>query len=326
MNISKSFFLLFFIFALSVLFFLGVESGPHGPLVSKMFVRSLTDEEYFILFHLRLPRVLLAMGVGAILALSGQAYQTLFMNPLVSPYTLGVSGGAAVGVVFARLFLSHFVPSSFYWIFSLFGGGVVFLLLLPLLNTRTGQAGYGEKVLLLGVLMSLFSGALLYALQYFVDVGGLIELTGWYFGTLNVVGLMVPVITIVLAALFFLMLYSYRSALDLLLFGSEYAISHGIDIRFFYLTILGVSTLALSFVLSVVGPIGYIGLIVPHIARSIVGESHTKSLPVTMCVGSVFLLGCDLVGRTILPTQEIPVGLITALIGCPVMALLLFRR
>jgi iron complex transport system permease protein len=298
---------------------ISINTGPHSAFLSF----NLSAEDAFIIFELRLPRVILAVAVGGILALSGLCYQTLFSNSLASPYTLGVSSGAALGVALGNTLLSSYVPSYLNWLPALIGGGMVCFLLLPLLTGTSKIAA--EKVLLVGILFSFFAGSLVYFLQYLMDSGGIVKLTSWYFGTLSAVGLIVPTIIFLVAIALLVTNLKFAAQLDFMLFGEEYAFSHGIDHRRLIYLLIIFTTIAIAAAVSVCGPIGFVGLIIPHMARSIIGHSHRQLITFTFILGGLFLLLCDLVSRNIYGLTEVPVGLITALIGCPIMVVLLLK-
>lgn len=314
----------FSLLAIILLTYVSLNTGVQGGLFQKLLTSGLNNEESFILFELRLPRLLLAFAVGSLFALTGLAYQSLFSNPIASPYTLGVSGGAAVGLVCCRMFFPQVLPFGYEWICSAVGGGAVLFALLPLLFSRSGE--YMKTVLLIGVLMSLFTGSLLYFLQFFLDPSGLVELTSWYFGNLGVVGLVVPLCLCGLSLLLFGLLFASAPALDLLLLGADYATSHGVDVKRLRAGFIGLTTLSVAFVVSVVGPIGFVGLIIPHFSRLVGSASHSKLIPLSFFSGGIFLVVADIGAKVLGGSQEIPVGLVTALIGCPLMVLLLLRK
>lgn len=304
--------------------FVSLDVGSQGDLATKFLFSTLSDEERFVLFELRFPRLLFAFAVGGILALSGLTYQSLFSNPIASPYTLGVSGGAAVGYMLATHFLSRHLPSGLGWVFSTLGGGAVLLVLFPFLASSARKSPH--LVLLMGVLMSLFTGSILFFLQYFLDPAGLVQMTAWYFGSLNVVGLTVPLSLLMLSLFLLFAIFSFSASLDLILFGPEYAESQGVSVKALQGTLISFTTLALALLISFAGPIGFIGLIIPHFGRACVGSAHRRLVPFTYLSGSGFVVFSDLMARGLGGTQEIPIGLLTALIGCPVMALLLLRQ
>lgn len=301
-----------------------MDVGVHEGIVSRLIAGGLTAEEHFILLELRIPRMLLAFGAGAALSLVGLSYQTLFSNPLASPYTLGVSGCAAVGYVASRFLFPDLSVGSVGTVSAIVGGSVALLVLLPFLQRRhTGATG---TVLLLGVLLSLFCGSMLFLVQYFLDSSGVLALTSWYFGSLSITGIAKPLTLFFFAMFFFLLAMWFAPALDLLLLGEEYGYGMGIRVRRVQILLVGVATLLVASVVSLCGPIGFIGLVIPHFGRVVVGHSHARLVPTSFFAGGFFLLFCDTIARFLGGMQEIPVGLITAMVGCPVMGFLLIKR
>ena len=298
--------------------------GVHEDIVSHLLTGALTTEEQFILIELRVPRILLAFSAGAILSLVGLSYQTLFSNPLASPYTLGVSGCAAVGYVASRFLFPDFGVETFGMFSAVVGGGAALVVLLPLLRRR--YVGATATVLLLGVLLSLLCGSMLFLLQYFLDPSGVVALTSWYFGSLSITGIAKPLVLFLFGILFCLLAMWFAPALDLLLLGEEYAYGMGLRVRSVQVFLVGMATLLVAFTVSLCGPIGFIGLVIPHFGRLVVGHSHIRLVPASFFAGGFFLLFCDTIARFIGGMQEIPVGLITAIIGCPVMGALLIQR
>ncbi|MCZ6726125.1 MAG: iron ABC transporter permease [Acidobacteria bacterium] len=282
--------------------------------------------EHVIFWHIRLPRVLLALAAGGALAASGLAFQTLFRNPLAEPYTLGVASGAALGAVAAielgaggatLLGLSSVGVSSFA------GAALVSLLILGLAARRRFTTA---TLLLAGIAMSLTCSALILFLQYRADFTQSFRMVRWMMGGLAVVGYrevlwLAPWVVAGLAVLL-----SLRWDLNLLLTGEEVAASRGVDLsRVRWLVLLAASGMVGALV-AVVGPIGFVGLIVPHILRGWLGHDHLLLLPACVLGGGAFLALCDLVGRTVIAPAELPVGVVTALLGGPFFLWLLLTR
>jgi iron complex transport system permease protein len=301
-----------------------MDVGVHEDIVSHLFADALTAEEHFILVELRIPRILLAFGAGAVLSLVGLSYQTFFSNPLASPYTLGVSGCAAVGYVASRFLFPDFGVGTVGMLSAIVGGSIALVVLLPFL--QRGQTGATGVVLLLGVLLSLLCGSILFLIQYFLDPSGIVALTSWYFGSLSITGIAKPLVLFLFGIFFCLLAMWLAPALDLLLLGEEYAYGMGIRVRSVQVSVIGLATLLVAFTVSLCGPIGFIGLVIPHFGRVVVGHSHIRLVPASFFAGGFFLLFCDTIARFIGGMQEIPVGLITAIIGCPVMGALLIQR
>jgi iron complex transport system permease protein len=295
--------------------------GSHSIQLGQVFGGDATATT--ILWQIRLPRVLLALAAGGTLAVSGVSFQTLFRNPLAEPYTLGVASGAALGAVVAiqigwadsliGLALASFVG-------ALAAGALV-------LGLALRSAGIETTTLLLaGVAVSLSCSALILFLQYFADATKTFRMVRWMMGGLAVVGyrevLWLAPWALGLAALAF----GLRRELDLLLTGEELAASRGVDIGRLRWTVLGGTSLAIGALVAVAGPIGFVGLIVPHILRRIVGHNHRVLVPACLLAGGAFLAACDLAARTVMAPAEIPVGVLTALLGGPFFLWLLLTR
>lgn len=274
-----------------------------------------------IFWQLRLPRVLLALFAGSILGASGLALQTLFRNPLAEPYTLGVAGGAALGAVLAIV--------SFGEGFGVAVGAASFLGALAAAALVLGLArkdGMATSTLLLaGVAVSFSTSALILFLQYTADATKTFRMVRWMMGGLAVVGYAevswLAAWAVVLAAL----LLAQRWPLNLLLTGEEVAASRGVDVARLRLLVLGGSSLAVGALVAVVGPLGFVGLIVPHALRRLVGHDHLALVPACLMGGGIFLALSDLLARTVMAPAELPVGVLTALAGGPFFLWLLAR-
>lgn len=276
-----------------------------------------------IFWQLRLPRVLLALLAGGVLAVSGVAFQTLFRNPLAEPYTLGVAGGAALGAVLA---LQLAGDAGFLAVAgtAFLGALTVSAIILGLASTRRGlETG---TLLLAGIAISLSCSALILFVQYLADFTRTFRMVRWMMGGLAVVGYgeiawLLP--WVLLAAGVVL---AHRWELNLLLTGEELAASRGVDLMRLRLLVLGATSLAVGALVAVAGPIGFVGLIVPHILRRAVGHDHLHLVPACLFGGGAFLALCDLAARTVMAPAELPVGVLTALLGGPFFLWLLVLR
>lgn len=271
-----------------------------------------------IFFVARLPRVLAAALVGSTLATSGVVLQALLRNPLATPFTLGVSAGAALGALLAIAFgldvgamgVSSVPIASF--VGSLVATGIVYAL------ARSQRRGLSTNVLLLaGVTLNSFFSALILFVQYLADFTQTFRTVRWLMGDLDV-GSYGPI----LAALPFILLAFIAFALlprtlNLLTLGGDLAAARGVDVgkaeRMAFIS----ASLATGAAVSLAGPIGFIGIVVPHLVRLLVGADHRLVLPASAFFGAAFLIGCDVVSRTAFPPLELPVGVVTAMIGGP---------
>jgi iron complex transport system permease protein len=279
-----------------------------------------------IFWQIRLPRILLALLGGGALAVSGLGFQTLFRNPLAEPYTLGVSSGAALGAVLALRFEGgQLLGLSLVGIASFAGALGATALIVGLALRRQGIET--STLLLAGVAVSLSCSAIILFLQYLADSTQTFRMVRWMMGGLSVVGYrevlwLLPWVLGGSAALFAL-----RWELNLLLTGEELAASRGVDLARLRRRVLLATSLMIGALVAVAGPIGFVGLIVPHMLRRFVGHDHLFLVPACILGGGAFLTLCDAVGRTVMSPAELPVGVLTALLGGPFFLwLLVWRR
>ena len=280
-----------------------------------------------ILFVARLPRTLAGALVGAALATAGVVFQGLLRNPLATPFTLGVSAGAALGAMLAITFnwslpalgVSPVPLASF--VGSIGAVAVVYSL------ARARHSGLSTDVLLLaGVTMNAFFSALILFVQYFADFAETYRTLRWLMGDLDVSSYEPLVTALPLLLISFGVFGWLAKPLNLLSLGPESAESRGVDVARAQRAAFLSASLATGAAVSIAGPIGFIGIVVPHLVRLMVGSDHRVVLPASALFGSAFLVGCDLVARTALSPLELPVGVITALIGGPFFLWLLVRR
>lgn len=275
-----------------------------------------------VILILRLPRVLLALMVGAALAASGTVYQSLFRNPLVSPDILGISSGACLGAALAILSpVNHPLFVSFNAF--LFGTLAVFV------SYRMAMLGNGHPVMMLvmsGIVVSSFCSALLSLVKYMADpYQKLPRIVFWIMGGLNEatladVSLAAPVVITGLIVIFLL-----RRNLNVISLGEEEASSLGIPVRTMRIVFIACSTAIVGATISITGVVAWVGLIVPHLSRILVGPNHANSVPFSMLLGAIFLVVIDTLART-MSTQEIPIGILTSLLGAPFFAYLLLWK
>ncbi|HEY7599870.1 MAG TPA: iron ABC transporter permease [Candidatus Limnocylindrales bacterium] len=284
-----------------------------------------TDAQIF--FVARLPRTLAGALVGSALAAAGVVFQGLLRNPLATPFTLGVSAGAALGAMLAITFGASTglagvpaVPAASF-IGSLAAVGIVYLL------AQARHRGLSTDVLLLaGVTMNAFFSALILFVQYFADFAETYRTLRWLMGDLDVSSY-----EPVLSALPLLMVSAVAFAwlarpLNLLSLGPDSAETRGLPVLRAQRVAFFSASLATGAAVSVGGPIGFIGIVIPHLVRLMVGADHRVVLPASALFGAAFLIGCDVIARTALSPIELPVGVITALIGGPFFLWLLVRR
>jgi len=279
-----------------------------------------------IFWHLRLPRVLLGLLAGGALAIGGAAFQALFRNPLAEPYTLGVASGAALGAVLAHQLaptgLSGTLPVVA--IASFLGAALVSAAIVGL---AAGPRGVRSQTLLLaGIAMSLSCSALILFVQYWADFTRTFRMVRWMMGGLSVVGWGEVVWVAVWVTVGSAVLLGLRWELNQLLAGEETAASRGVDLAKLRLLVLAATSGMVAALVAVTGPIGFIGLVVPHLVRRWSGADHLVLLPAAFLAGGTFLTICDVVARRVLAPAELPVGVLTALLGGPFFLWLLIRQ
>ena len=279
-----------------------------------------------IFFELRVPRVLFAFFAGVILALSGLLFQTLFRNALMTPYTLGISSGAVLGAgVAIKLGLgSLFFGLSAIHLFGFFGA--LFSVFLLLYLSKFLKNAHHESLLLLGIALSLFYTSSLMIIFY---LGSAIQndmLIRFTMGSLSVIGWQNPIIVGFIAAVLLSAVYIYRFELQLLGISDESAKLKGLDTKKTTRVLLVVSSFAIGTLVSISGPIGFVGLITPHIVAKLHPCTVNKRIMKTALLGGLFLVFCDTITRALSTQSELPIGIITALIGGPFFIYLIMRK
>jgi iron complex transport system permease protein len=304
--------------------------GSTPILLRKAFDRSIpwdSNVDAQIFFVARLPRVLAGGLVGATLAAAGVVLQALLRNPLATPFTLGVSAGASLGAMLAvtmQLELSVLGITSIplaSFAGSLIATGIVYAL------ATLQRRGLSTNVLLLaGVTLNAFFSALILFVQYLADFAEALRAIRWMMGGLDVASYFPILAALPFVVVAFVAFAYLTRTLNLLSVGAESAASKGVDIvpaqRMAFLS----ASLATGAAVSLGGPIGFIGIVVPHLVRLLVGSDHRIVLPASALFGAAFLVLCDLAARTLMSPLEIPVGVVTALIGGPFFLWLLVKR
>jgi iron complex transport system permease protein len=302
-----------------------IGSTPIGIRQAFSQVRPFADNvDAQILFIARLPRVLAAALVGGTLAAAGVVFQGLLRNPLATPYTLGVSAGASLGAMLVMTFGAA-LPAGGVASASLAGALLAVLVVYALARAR--HAGLSTTVLLLaGVTLNAFFSALILFVQYLSDFAETYRALRWLMGDLDVASYAPLVFAMPLVIVAFLAFAWLARPLNLMSLGAEAAGARGVHVERTQRVAFFSASLATGAAVSVGGPIGFVGIIVPHMVRRLVGADHRLVLPASTFIGAAFLVACDAVARTILAPLELPVGIITALIGGPFFLWLLIRR
>ncbi len=273
-----------------------------------------------VIFNIRIPRLLLAIGVGGGLSVAGAVFQSLLMNPLADPYILGVSSGGSFGAVLALL-----LGLSFLWVelFSVIGASIVILLVF-ILGHRFGKL-QPNILLLTGVMIGAFFSALILLLLTFMN-DSLRTAIFWLVGNLamadNFSAYYIVIFSLILSVI--LSLFGYK--LNLLAMGDEDASNLGLNPKRIKSVVYILASVLVGIIVSVSGIIGFVGLLIPHVVRIIFGSDNRIVVPASFLVGAIFLLFTDTIARTIILPSELPVGVVTAMIGAPAFIYLLKKR
>lgn len=310
---------------LCLLFILNIAIGPVSiPLLTvlKAFLTSSKNVDSTIVLSIRLPMAISAIIVGASLGISGAIFQAILRNPLADPYILGISAGAALGAAVAQALMLTSIPVSL----SAFLGAIGSMIFVYLLSISSGRST-PLYLILAGVAISALLGSVMSFVMLLSNTMQvkIYSIMLWIMGGIKEIGVheLIFVSTIfIILILFAIVLSPY---LDILSFGDEKALSLGVHVERARLLSMIVASLLAGIAVYLSGIVGFVGLVVPHITRLVIGPSHKKLLVVSMFIGSIFLLLSDLIARTVLKPIVIPVGVITSLIGAPFFLYLLLR-
>ncbi|WP_242984774.1 FecCD family ABC transporter permease [Clostridium taeniosporum] len=279
-----------------------------------------------IIWFIRLPRIILAVTVGIGLSISGVIMQAVVKNPLADPYILGVSSGASLGATLAILLgIGIFFGSNYIGICAFIGAFAVSILVLTLANVN-GRAN-STKLLLAGMALSTVCSAFSSFIVYFADDrNGMQSITYWLMGSLGGakwenIKIIIPVVMV--ATLFFIT--QYRT-LNLMLLGDDVSITLGTDLQKYRQVYLIIISIVIGFIVYSSGMIGFVGLIIPHIARMIFGTDHKRIIILSVLIGAIFLVWADVLSRIIIPGCELPIGILISMIGAPSFIYLMISK
>lgn len=287
---------------------------------------TLTSLQSTVVWQLRAPRMVLGLLAGAMLAVAGASYQGIFRNPLADPYLLGVAAGAGLGATFAIMDIGHGITTPTWTPFVAFLGALVAVTLTWVIGGRGLRSSAGTLILAGVAVSALLTSAQTY-LQQQASAASIARVYIWLLGSLasaswSDVTLVLPYV-VVCATICVLA----GQALDVMSVGEEEAKTLGLPVRRVRLVVIAASSLGTAAIVSVVGLIGFVGIIVPHIIRLLVGTSYRRILPLSVLFGAAFLVLCDTVARTALSPSELPLGVVTAIVGAPIfVGILALRR
>ena len=280
--------------------------------------------EYTILSQIRFPRVLLGIAVGGALSLSGVLLQGVYRNPLVEPYTLGISGGASLGVAFAIVFGLHQLVGSFMLPVSGFTGAFLMIFLVYSISSRKGRINI-KSMLLTGVMISFIASSSMMLLMAITSSENLHGIIFWIMGSLDEPDISLIYTTLILAFVSLIASYFFVQPLNALRLGEEKAKHLGINTDTTIKLLFLLASLLAGVCVAVAGVIGFVGLIIPHLMRLLVGSDYRILLVSSFLSGSIFLVLSDVIARTIISPNELPIGVITGIVGGIVFLLMMSR-
>lgn len=282
----------------------------------------LNEQQRTILFEVRLPRVLLGLATGASLAVAGAAFQSLLRNPLAEPYLLGVSNGAALGTMLAFVLFSQMEFAR--PIFAFLGASLATIGVYQMAQNRAGMNT--ERLVLSGVIVTTFLSSIIVLLTTLLDATRLRSFTFWLLGDLSQATPNSFYLALVAAILGTIILTASARSLNLMMLGERDAFDFGVEVGKTRLIVFATASVLVGTAVASSGSVGYVGLVVPHIVRLLIGSDNRFVIPATAFAGAIFVMLADTVARTAIAPRELPVGAITALIGAPMFIYLLRKN
>ena len=309
---------------LIVLLLLSATAGKVHLDMMKIF--DPNDMTYRIFWQIRLPRVLLAFLSGGILALSGVLFQTIFRNSLTTPFTLGISSGATLGAATAIMIgLTGGVFGFSFITFFGFLGALSTVAIIYLFSQKLPSTA-DQRLILVGIALSFLYSAALLVVYYVSDFQESYMILRFTMGSLLTVGYSDIIPVVVSAGLLLWIAQKYAHELKLFSISAEFAFLNGVDVERVLGILFVVISLSVGVLVSIVGPISFVGLIIPHIVKQFMKQSVEHTLLPSFLTGGAFLVLCDTLSRTLPTVSEIPVGIITSLIGGSLFVWVLLRR
>lgn len=302
-----------------------------GQVLSNLLFDSNLETVDFLILNIRLPRALLAILTGAGLAISGAAIQGLFRNPLADPTLIGVSSGAVLFAVIAIVFLTTAFAQIADWLqqatisLAAFGGSVLTTFLVYRI-ARNKQTVSVMTMLLAGIAISALASAVVGFMIFLSDEQQLRDITFWTLGSLSGASWTSVLFTFPLIGLGVILLCRHARALNALMLGEKEAAYLGVTVEQVKKQVIVYSALIVGVCISITGIIGFVGLVIPHFLRLVSGSNYQALLPYSALTGAIFLLITDTLARTVVAPAELPIGIITAIIGAPFFLWLIYRN
>ncbi|MFW3353730.1 FecCD family ABC transporter permease [Aliarcobacter butzleri] len=283
-----------------------------------------SNSSNMVFWDLRVARVILAFFVGGILALSGLIFQIIFKNELITPYTLGIASGTTLFTAIGIILL----PTIYIFISSILGSlfTILVLYIISKIINKTSIGSSTNSILLIGIALSYFYASALMLVFYMSSLQENYSIVRFTLGSLDTVGFSNSFVIFFVSIVFYLIIYLYKNKIKLLLISNDMAFLKGLNVDKTNLTLLVVVSLCVGITISFTGPIGFIGLVIPHIVKIIYKKSAEKLFFPTFFFGGVFLVFSDLISRNLNTDSTLPIGVVTAFIGAPFFIYLLIKR
>ncbi|WP_128896489.1 FecCD family ABC transporter permease [Longirhabdus pacifica] len=291
------------------------------------YVEDVPRNMQLIIWEIRLPRIVLAFLVGAALSIAGAVFQALLRNPLADPYTIGISSGASLGAVIVIFFQLQWV---------LFGGltlpivaigfGMLTLIIVLAMASLSGRNLQTETIILAGIMMSSFIGAVISLLIALSDANGLSQIVYWLMGSFRMRGWEHVQIFLPFFVVGCLLLLPFTRDMNAMALGDDGAHHVGMNVKRKKILLLSGAAILTGASVSVSGAIGFVGLVIPHFVRLLIGSNYKHIIPLSMWIGGGYLVLCDLLSRTVIVPQELPIGVITAIVGAPIFSIFLIKK
>lgn len=283
-----------------------------------------SNSSNIVFWDLRVARVILAFFVGGILALSGLIFQIIFKNELITPYTLGIASGTTLFTAIGIILL----PTVYIFISSILGSlfTILVLYVISKIINKTSIGSSTNSILLIGIALSYFYASALMLVFYMSSLQENYSIVRFTLGSLDTVGFSNSFVIFFVSVVFYVIIYLYKNKIKLLLISNDMAFLKGLNVDKTNLTLLVVVSLCVGITISFTGPIGFIGLVIPHIVKIIYKKSAEKLFFPTFFFGGVFLVFSDLISRNLNTDSTLPIGVVTAFIGAPFFIYLLIKR
>ncbi|MCT7582573.1 iron ABC transporter permease [Aliarcobacter butzleri] len=283
-----------------------------------------SNSSNMVFWDLRVARVILAFFVGGILALSGLIFQIIFKNELITPYTLGIASGTTLFTAIGIILL----PTMYIFISSILGSlfTILVLYIISKIINKTSIGSSTNSILLIGIALSYFYASALMLVFYMSSLQENYSIVRFTLGSLDTVGFSNSFVIFFVSIVFYVIIYLYKNKIKLLLISNDMAFLKGLNVDKTNLNLLVVVSLCVGITISFTGPIGFIGLVIPHIVKIIYKKSAEKLFFPTFFFGGVFLVFSDLISRNLNTDSTLPIGVVTAFIGAPFFIYLLIKR